>query len=543
MAAVDVVYTKRGCRVDVDGLAVEVESPHLDRGAIRATLSIRDDEGLRYHSTVNLTSERARGHVTRKLAADGITLDEGILIALDVACRRRSPGAAEKQRCDGGTDVSETVPLDLAGLHAAFARWLLIKDRSFLVVVVGAVLAHLLTGDPVWLLIVAPPGGTKSEILRALYGCRGIFPLSELTARTFASGLDAPGGDPSLLARLHDEILVLKDFTTVLEMHREERQAILAQLREIYDGRFDKVWGTGRELHWEGRVGFLAGVTPIIDRHQAALSVLGERFILYRPVMADRKKLATSALRSVGRETQMRKELAAAMHGFLKARKGGPPKAGPTVLATLATVADFITRARSGVVRDGYRRELEYAPEPEAPTRFAKVLLSLASGIALAHDSDRITRRELRIVLRVALDCLPLIRQRVIAALVRGAITETGGGTLSTSAISGAAQFSTATIRRALEDLQALGLVVGHKPGEGKADRWELGGRWVDVFRTLTDASARRDGGSDRSGKVGPTVPETSEGASHTTNGQARSASTDAGAGAGADQEVLEWTA
>ena len=65
------------------------------------------------------------------------------------------------------------------------------------------------------------------------------------------------------LARLKDEILVLKDFTTVLQRHREERQKILAQLREIYDGRFDKVWGTGRELHWRGRLGFLAGVAEI----------------------------------------------------------------------------------------------------------------------------------------------------------------------------------------------------------------------------------------------------------------------------------------
>jgi hypothetical protein len=51
--------------------------------------------------------------------------------------------------------------------------------------------------------------------------------LSELTARTFASGLETHGADPSLLARLQQEVLLLKDFTTVLEMHHDERQAIL----------------------------------------------------------------------------------------------------------------------------------------------------------------------------------------------------------------------------------------------------------------------------------------------------------------------------
>ena len=113
-----------------------------------------------------------------------------------------------------------------------------------------------------------------------------MYPLSELTSKTFASGLETHGENPSLLHRLTNEVLVLKDLTTVLEMYQEERQAILAQLREIYDGRFDKAWGTGKELHWQGRLGFLAGVTPIIDSYHSVLSVLGERFVLFRNASA-----------------------------------------------------------------------------------------------------------------------------------------------------------------------------------------------------------------------------------------------------------------
>src|SRR5207248_4272580 len=130
------------------------------------------------------------------------------------------------------------------------------------------------------------------------------------------SALDIGGTDPSLLARLSEEILVLTDLTTVLQKSQEERQAILAQLREIYDGRFDKAWGTGRELHWEGRLGFVAGVTPYIDSHQQAMSILGERFILFRPRLPDRRQLALAALKGAGREVEMRRALAAAMHGF-----------------------------------------------------------------------------------------------------------------------------------------------------------------------------------------------------------------------------------
>lgn len=149
-------------------------------------------------------------------------------------------------------------------------------------ILLGALLAHRLGGDPVWLLLIAPSGGAKTELLSATYLVPGVFPLSELTARTFASGLDSDRGEPSLLARPKDEVLVLNDFTTLLEASREERQAVLAQLREIYDGRFDKAWGTGKELHWRGRLGFLAGGHAHHRQNQAVLSVLGERFVQVR---------------------------------------------------------------------------------------------------------------------------------------------------------------------------------------------------------------------------------------------------------------------
>jgi hypothetical protein len=535
MAAFEVVRTRMGWQITLGSLVLDVASPRIDRGAIRAALTITDSGVIVHRDTVNLTSARSRAALISALAKRDISLDEKVLIALDQACRSGS-GPAKAKAADAAPTIA-TTPVDLAGLEAAFARWLLIDDRGLIVIVVGAVLAHLLTGDSVWLLVVAPPGGTKSELLRALYGYQGIYPLSELTARTFASGLDKADGDPSLLARLSDEILVLKDFTTVLEMHREERQAILAQLREIYDGRYDKAWGTGRELHWEGRVGLLAGVTPVIDRHQAAMSVLGERFVLIRTTMPDRELLAMAALENAQQEPQMRAELTAAMHGFLAAREIKAPSSSMAIKRKLATAADFVTRARSGVVRDGYRRELEYAPEPEAPTRFAKVLLSLASGIAVARESDAIGEDELRLVLRVALDCLPVIRRQVIAALVTGPVDiPVGDEPISTSTLAGVAKVSTVAIRRALEDLQALGVVTCHKGGSGKADSWTLDEKWSTIFTLLADAARSCAAPTDTSEKVNDdTFSETSEEASR--NDDVSDEAVDA------EEEVVEWMA
>jgi hypothetical protein len=511
---VDVTRIPHGWRVTVEPLTLDAEHPHQDRGAVRATLTVWEGTVIHHRDTVNLTSGRARSRTVKQLADKGLTVEERILVALDQACRRPAATSARNAR-DGGADVSETVPLTLAELRMVFGRWLLIADAGFLPILTGALLAHGLGGEPVWLLIVAPPGGTKTEPLRALYGYPGIYPLSELTARTFASGLDTGGSDPSLLARLSHEILVLKDLTTVLEGHREERQAILAQLREIYDGRFDKAWGTGRELHWQGRLGFLAGVTPVIDSHQQAMSVLGERFVLFRPRLPDRRRLARFAVEHAGQEEAMRRALVAAMHGFLAARPTAAPAVPEPILDRLATAADFVTRARSAVIRDGHRRELQYAPEPEAPTRLVKVLRALAQGIALAHDSGTVERRDLALVLRVALDCLPVVRRRVIASLVKGVLGD-DEASLSTTAIAGAARFSTVTIRRALEDLQALGVVVCEKQGQGRADSWTLEDPWCVVFQDLDAASLDPEPQDEASTSGTDTVSESAEGAPHT---------------------------
>lgn len=461
----------KGWRVRIGDLTVDLDSPHFDRGSIRGTLTVQNGTTVLHRDTVNLTSHTSRTNLLKSLSDLGVDLGEDTLMALDEACRH--PEHMAVSVCDGGLEISETQSamnsdpsssdgsihspengpaMAMADLQAVFKRWLLLADDDYLPIFTGAVLAHRLTSDPVWLMIVAPPGGTKTEMIASLYEYPGIYPLSKLTARTLASGF-GNRTDASLLSRLTNEILVLKDFTTVLEISHDERQAILAQLREVYDGRLDATWGTGGELHWEGRLGFLAGVTQAIDKHQQAMALLGERFVLFRPRMADRAELALCAVERSGQEVQMRPALRSAMHRFLRARGFLAPIVDDAMLRVLASLGDFVTRARSPVERDA-NRNLSYAPEPEAPTRFTKVLKSLAQGIALAHDAARVTEREMRLIVRVAFDSLPPIRRAVLLALSRN--REASVAQLAEAV---APHCSSTSVRRALEDLQALGVV------------------------------------------------------------------------------------
>jgi hypothetical protein len=60
---------------------------------------------------------------------------------------------------------------------------------------------------------------------------------------------------------------------------------VFSQLRRIYDGHLHREFGSDENLDerdWKGRLTFLAGVTPEVDRHHKVFSALGDRFIRTR---------------------------------------------------------------------------------------------------------------------------------------------------------------------------------------------------------------------------------------------------------------------
>jgi hypothetical protein len=356
---------------------------------------------------------------------------------------------------DPPVEFDGTVPT-IADLEAQVHRWLRLKDTDVFRLMLAAVAGHRVGGESPWLLIVGPPSSVKTELLRMLSRTAGTVRLSSLTARTFASGLDTPGAEPSLLRRLTDHVLVLKDFTTVLELAHDERQGVLAQLREIHDGAFDKYWGTGKELHWEGHVGFLAGVTPVIDQHHAVMGLLGPRFLLLRLhySQAERPNVARRALRLAQQKPEMRCELAEATAAFLAHLPPEPPDLDSDIRDWLVDLADLVTRARSPVTRERGGGALQGVPEPEVPARFALQLYALAQGLVLVGGGTALNTADRRRLARVAWDGIPVLRRTVLHVLAQVS------SPLGTQAVATTVQCPETTVRRTLEDLQVLKLVT-----------------------------------------------------------------------------------
>ena len=198
-------------------------------------------------------------------------------------------------------------------------------------VLFASVAAHrIMDHPPTWNMLIAPSGSMKTALLNTLQGLPSIHTLDEVTENTFISGMldksrtgkKPKKNDPmpaSLLNRIGDEgILVVPDFSTILAMNKNKQPVILSQLRRIYDGSFNREFGTAENLadrKWQGRITLLAGVTPELDKYHSVFQALGERFVRTRWPRAGGIDAALRAMRQKTNEAELIK---VAVHSLLR---------------------------------------------------------------------------------------------------------------------------------------------------------------------------------------------------------------------------------
>lgn len=364
-----------------------------------------------------------------------------------------------------------------------FRRWLELPDPGALFVTLATIAANRQPGDPVWTLLVGPPGSGKTETLGPLTGLADCHPAATLTAASLLSGTPrkdrADGSKGGLLRVIGDYgIIVLKDFGSILSMHRDARADLLAGLREIYDGAWTRHVGSdgGRTLHWEGKVGLVAGCTPAIDSHHSVMGSMGERFVLYRLPAVDGAAQVRRALARGNRDAEMRTELAHATRTVLDDATDHAYPLDDDATDRLVALAELAARCRSSVERDGYSREIELIPEPEAPARVALVLSRLLDGLTAIGVPPGCAWP---IAVKVGLDSMPAIRRSVLEHLLAA------DRPLTTKDTGEALGYPTTTARRALEDLAAHG-ITSRDGTAGKADLYAV----TDWCRTRWSAVA-----------------------------------------------------
>jgi RepB DNA-primase from phage plasmid len=324
------------------------------------------------------------------------------------------PGVATPAPAPTSTSPSTPQPLD--AVHATFKKWLGEDyDTDVLDAVLAAGAAERLAGDPLWLLVISGPGNAKTETVQALSGA-GAHITSTITSEgallsASPRGRQATGG---LLPKLGSRgLLVIKDVTSLLSMDVRSRSLVLAALREIYDGKWERNVGIGggRTLTWSGRIAIAGACTTAWDTAHSVIAVMGDRFVIVRADSgAGRTRSAARAIGNTGREVDMRAELAAAAGALITNASTEEHQLTTGETDRLIKLANIVTWARTGVERD-YRGEVVDAHALEMPTRFAKQLTMLVRGAVAIGMAPA---RAMRLASRCARDSLSPLRRRIL---------------------------------------------------------------------------------------------------------------------------------
>lgn len=310
----------------------------------------------------------------------------------------------------------------LAELDRTFGLWLGADyDLDAIHAALATAAVNRLDGDPAWILIVGGPGNAKTETVSAL-GDSGAHVVSTIASEgALLSGTsmgerssDATGG---LLRIIGDNgVLVLKDFTSILSLPPSARPSVLAALREVYDGRWTRTLGAdgGRSLEWSGRIAVIGAVTTAWDSAHAAVSAMGDRFVLLRLDSShNRITGGRQAVANTGCETEMRRQLGAAVKVVLDGLDTNATRLDHHEGEALLAAADLVTLARTAVERDR-QGNVTYAHAAEMPTRFVKQLTQIVRGAA-AIGMDRADA--MRLAIRCARDSMPPLRLEILKDL------------------------------------------------------------------------------------------------------------------------------
>lgn len=284
--------------------------------------------------------------------------------------------------------------------------------------------AHDLLGQPVWLMLVAPPGCGKTELINPMRGLPNVHLIDSVTPNTLISGRapepNRPRGKEGLLERIGERgIILVPDFSTILAKGREPRRDIFAQFRCIYDGKLRREFGIdGLKNEWRGRITLGAAVTPVFDRHSAAFGALGDRFLLVRWKRIGGVEAGIKAMD----QDQAAKDSAmqSAVHTLFEVMKSAPePRLDAVRKRRIAAVGEIVALSRIAIERE-HNDELLYEPEAEGAARLSQQLCQLARGSARLDGRDAVNDDDLRIVHRVAWDTLPPLRAKVLRAVLSG---------------------------------------------------------------------------------------------------------------------------
>jgi len=340
--------------------------------------------------------------------------------------------------------------------------YLALDDADALLAAMAAAVSVADTdGEPLWLLLVGPSSGSKTETIRTQANLAD-KQLSDITLAGLFSA--RPGRPPTgVLADLGNECnayVTVSDLSSLLNrggsgggISGQQQSGVFEALRDIYDGAYTRTMDRVSPS-WRGRVTLLAAVTPAIDHMRAHADALGPRWVYFRLRQLDQeqRKLVQYTVTSRTHVNENRAEVADLVAKVVEeARTRVTDTAvGDETIDLVQRCADLATYGRATVPRD-FRGEIDGAPHWEEPGRLTHQLLKLARSLTALNVGDAAVHR---IVRRAAVSCMPTTR--ALAAETLAALDDAEW--LTTNALANRTGQNRKVMRKALEDWEAVGI-------------------------------------------------------------------------------------
>ncbi len=251
--------------------------------------------------------------------------------------------------------------------------------------------------NPIWAQVIGAPGSGKTAHISLLEAWDKVVFVSRLSKNSFISGYrdEETGNDPSFLPKINGKLLVVKDFTCILQGPKEERDAVVGQLRDIFDGHASRVLGNIGHVEYRSRFNMLIAVTNIIDGFYGVSSQLGERFISRREYTQERGKITSAALSNIieGRNDGKTKELKRKFSELIQLTPVLSLSEIEWPLAMKRRIvagADLVAICRSHVIREKDGKGIASKSAPEVGTRLVTQIVQCIAGYCILHGLNEV---------------------------------------------------------------------------------------------------------------------------------------------------------
>jgi len=334
-----------------------------------------------------------------------------------------------------------------------------------------------------------------------------VFPISDLTVNTFASGSTK---DSSLLNQVfRGAMVVFKDFTSMISKEPIAQKAIMGQLREIYDKRYVERTGNGKKVVWEGKIGVVTGCTEVIYNQTEEFSAMGDRFMMYKIEQPD-TMAALNKVYDNERDGQfaVKRDM---LHLYFKDYiehcfehlENVPLEIAPETISNIMKIVHFTTQVSSGLIVDSKKdNRIEFVPDKTMPMRMFKQVLGIArSWIFMnrlaAKDAGTVwegdlTEEQIKYLYKLCFDSIPIRRRLALQVISKYELGTTTAG-LATKL-----GYQTPVVAGWMAQLNGLGIVRREK--DGVTDKWFLKPEYQKImvqFEGITPVQEAMEDGAD----------------------------------------------